>query len=86
MDKFVTIKPNPGHEGNVSPEVRAKQYPGIFYRKLICRICNVVDNHVRKSVCEAHLKSSKHKQVSNSLTNLSRPAQGLANDICSVLH
>ena len=79
-------KPNPGHEGNISPEARAKQYPGIFYKKLFCRICNVVVYQcvVRESVCEVKL-------ISNQL-NTSRwepvlklcPGQpkGLANDIC----
>ena len=78
MDKFLIKKPNPGHEGNVSPQERARQYQGIYYadgKKLFCRVCNVVVNHVRKSVCDNHIKSTKHKQVSTSLMNLSRPAQ-----------
>ena len=31
MDKFLIKKPNPGHEGNVSPQERARQYQGIYY-------------------------------------------------------
>ena len=59
MDHFVTKKLNPGHKGNFSPEARAKQYPGILYKKLFCRICNVVVNHVGKSVCEVKLISNQ---------------------------
>ena len=66
MDKFLKKNStnNTGHEGNVPPKKRAKQYEeGCYYAdgdKMFCRPCNTVVNHIRKSVCDAHLASSKH--------------------------
>lgn len=72
MDRFLTTSSSKrsrsssshsGHEGNVSPETRAKQYPESFYAsgdRLFCKVCNVVVNHIRKSTLDAHLLSSKH--------------------------
>ena len=48
-------------QGNVSAAQRAREYAsGKFYEsggKLFCRSCNVVVDHVRKSIVDQHLKS-----------------------------
>lgn len=55
-----------GHEGNVTPEKRAAQYLGIFFvdgNQMWCKSCQQVVNHVRKSTCDNHIGSAKHRQV-----------------------
>jgi len=46
-------------QGDITAKQRAKQYPkGIFYeddRKMFCRVCNIVVDHVRKSVADKHI-------------------------------
>lgn len=65
MDKFLT-KPARAkdHAANITAAERAKQYKSSeVYEdggRLFCRTCNVVLNHIRKSVIDDHLKSQVH--------------------------
>lgn len=57
---------NRGHEGSVTPEKRASQYPGVFFAaagQMWCKFCKQVVNHTRKSTCDNHIASGKHRLV-----------------------
>ena len=47
-------------QGDVTAKQRVSQYPkGVYYeddRKMFCRVCNTVVDHVRKSVADKHIK------------------------------
>lgn len=72
MDKFVKRVaplsiprpakiPKTAKQGSVSARERAGQYTGgVFYSdgyKMFCRSSNMVVDHIRKSVVDAHLKT-----------------------------
>lgn len=65
MDKFL-CQPHRSkdHAANISAADRAKQYKSSdVYEdggRLFCRMCNVVLNHIRKSVIDDHFKSQAH--------------------------
>ena len=56
-------------QGNVNADRRLLDYPkGTFYvdnKQLFCRFCNVVIDHCRKSVVDAHLKTKSHSDKVN---------------------
>ena len=55
------MPPNSAKQGDVTAQIRSTQYVGgVFYAdgsKRYCRICNIVVDHVRKSVVDKHVKS-----------------------------
>ncbi|KAK6484085.1 CGG triplet repeat-binding protein 1 isoform X1 [Huso huso] len=66
MDTFVKSKHVSGsksHLGNKTAADRAWEYPRHLYEdgvKLLCRPCNVVIAHQRKSMIDDHLKCNSH--------------------------
>jgi hypothetical protein len=53
---------------NISSKNRARKYPeGTFFVDdgLFCSSCNIVIDHLRKSVIENHLKADVHKKNVN---------------------
>ena len=71
MDKFVVREPkkkDPHLAVHKSAKDRAAQYPGVFHADnglLFCSSCNVVLDHLRKSILDKHLDSSSHKKKAN---------------------
>ena len=70
MDKFV-LKVKPMEKPrSITPQERAKQYPGKFHADnnlLFCSTYNVVVDHHRKSVLDKHLSAVSHlKQMDES--------------------
>ena len=74
MDKFVIkeSKKDPHLAVNKTAKDRVCQYPGVFHSDnglLFCSTCNVVLDHLRKSVLDKHLESSMHKKKASQSTN-----------------
>lgn len=70
MDTFVVREPekkDPHLAVHKSAKDQAMQYPGVFHADngpLFCPLCNIVLDHMRKSVLNKHLDSS-HKKKAN---------------------
>ena len=75
MDKFVitdTKKKDPHLAVHITAKYRVSQYPGVLHadnRLLFCSTCNVVFDHVRKSVIDKHIESSAHQKKLNQTNN-----------------
>ena len=70
MDKFL-VKPKK-KPCSITPQERAKQYPGKFHADdnlLFCSTCNVVVDHHRKSLHDNHLSAVSHIKQMNEFSS-----------------